>query len=149
MTGGRPADADAHTPAWAADDASAAGAEPARILIVEDDFLVSSTLEAALADAGFDIVGVAASAAEALQLAQTARPRLAIVDIRLLGAVDGIDAAVALREHGVRSIFASAHDDAHTRRRAEAASPLGWISKPYTPARVMALIRTALKSLDD
>jgi DNA-binding NarL/FixJ family response regulator len=138
-------------PAWAKDDAAAADAQAgARILIVEDDFLVSTTLEAALTDAGFVVVGVAASAAEAVRLAQTERPHLAVVDIRLTGEGDGVVAAETMfRELGVRSIFATAHDDADTRKRARQASPLGWVGKPYTPARVIALVRRALAALDE
>ena len=47
---------------------------PRRILVVEDDFLVTNEIEVALSDAGFDIAGVAASADEAVELAESRRP---------------------------------------------------------------------------
>src|SRR5262249_42871937 len=71
---------------FARDDASALDQVPpveARILVVEDDFLVAMEIEAALVDAGFDIVGVVASAEEAVDLAASERPALVVMDIRL------------------------------------------------------------------
>src|ERR1700758_5641835 len=79
--------------------------EPARILIVEDDLLVAAQIETALTEAGFDIVGVAATSEEALELANTDRPDLAIMDIKLAGVRDGIDTAHELfRLHEVRCV---------------------------------------------
>jgi two-component system, response regulator PdtaR len=70
---------------------------------------------------------------------------LAIVDVRLAGHRDGVEAAIELfRGHGIRSIFATAHADPETRRRAQAAAPLGWLAKPYSPERLLPLIRAAL-----
>jgi len=123
-------------------------AESGRILIVEDDYLVATEIEAALADAGFDLAGVAASAEEALQLAAAQRPSLVVMDIRLAGDRDGIDAAIELfREHGIRCIFATAHYDADTRSRAVAAAPLGWLQKPYAVATLLQMVRQALRDL--
>src|SRR3954463_5362591 len=52
-----------------------------RILIVEDEYLVANESEAVLSDAGFEIVGIAVSAAEAVSLARLEKPSLAVVDI--------------------------------------------------------------------
>src|SRR5260370_21893954 len=69
---------------------------PARILVVEDDFLVAAEIEIALSDAGFDVAGVAASADEAVELAQSRRPALVVMDVRLAGQRDGIDSPVEI-----------------------------------------------------
>jgi two-component system, response regulator PdtaR len=116
------------------------------ILIVEDDYLVASDLEAALTDAAFDVVGIAASADEALALASSSSPSVVLMDIRLAGKRDGIDAALELfQAHGIRCVFVSAHSDEEARRRAAPARPLGWIEKPYSVATVVAFI-TRLQS---
>ena len=92
------------------EEISASAPASPRILIVEDDFLVASELVAGLTNAGFDVIGVAMSADEAIAVARSQRPALAIVDVRLAGHRDGVEAAIELfREHGVRSIFATAH----------------------------------------
>jgi len=122
--------------------------EPDRILIVEDDLLIASEMEAALTEPGFEIVGIASTAEEAIELAGSRLPDLAVMDIRLAGDRDGVDAALELfRSHGVRSIFASAYSDRETRRRADPANPLGWLQKPYTTASLTTTVRRAAKEL--
>jgi DNA-binding NarL/FixJ family response regulator len=127
----------------------AAGRGGPRILIVEDDFFVALDLEAGLTDAGMKVVGPARTAEEAVALARAEKPLLAVMDIRLASARDGIDAALDLyRDLGIRSIFASAHADASFRKRAEPASPLGWLQKPYTVDAVVSTVRRAITTLD-
>src|SRR5215471_1773462 len=70
--------------------------EKAPILVVEDDFLVAMQIEAALMEAGFAPTGSAASGEEALAMAASVRPALVLMDIRLAGEMDGVDAALAL-----------------------------------------------------
>jgi two-component system, response regulator PdtaR len=138
-------------PAFAQDSArgSATGfMRPRNILIVEDDFLIAAQLEATLKESGFEIAGIATSAAEALECARAERPLLCVMDIRLSGDRDGIDAALDLfRAHGVRCIFATAHSDNDVRRRAVPAAPLGWLQKPYTMSSLVAMVRQAVKDL--
>ena len=137
---------------FARDDAAARGdkrrATADRILVVEDDFLVAMQMESALTEAGFEIAGVASSGVDAIELALSERPRLAVMDVRLAGQRDGIDTALQLfAEHGIRCIFATAHHDEHARRRAAPAVPLGWLAKPYTMASLVDLVRSALDEL--
>jgi len=118
------------------------------VLVVEDDHIVSMDIEHTLTEAGFAVVGIAASAAQALALARAERPDLALMDIRLLGQRDGIDAAMDIfNETGIRCIFATAHCDAATRDRAQAAQPLGWLSKPFAAVVLVQTVRVALSGL--
>jgi DNA-binding NarL/FixJ family response regulator len=113
-----------------------------RILIVEDDFLIAADARSALAEAGFTVVGVAASAEEAIQIAAARQPALVIMDIRLTGRRDGIELALELfRRQRLRCIFATAHIDEEAKKRAEPAQPLGWLPKPYTSASLVALVQ--------
>src|SRR5262245_36268948 len=122
---------------------------PARILVVEDDFLVAAQIEIALSDAGFDVAGVAASADEAVELAQAQRPALVVMDVRLAGERDGIHAAAEIfRKLGIRCIFATAHQDRHLLERAKPVMPLGWLQKPYSMVSLVNAVRRALKELD-
>src|SRR5260370_34342800 len=65
--------------------------EAARILIVEDDFLAASEIEAVLMEAGYQIAGVANRAEEAVRLAKSEAPVLAIMEIRMVGSADGVE----------------------------------------------------------
>ena len=119
-----------------------------RILIVEDDYLVAMEAEAALVEAGFEAAGIASSAEEAVALAKTERPTLAVMDIRLIGRRDGVDAALDIfRETGVRCVFATAHHTLETRARAAPTDPLGWLPKPYSMDDLVEAIRFALAEL--
>jgi len=119
------------------------------ILLVEDDFLIAMQVEIAFAEAGLELAGIASSAEEAIEMAAAHRPTLAIMDIRLVGRRDGVDAALQLfRDHGIRCIFATAHGDPETSRRAEPARPLGWLQKPYTMTSLIEAVQTAFDELD-
>jgi two-component system, response regulator PdtaR len=128
--------------------ADVANVRTARILIVEDDYLISTAMEAELAAAGFEVVGVATSALEAIRLAIETIPDLVIMDIRLEGSRDGIEAATEIyKACGIRSLFASAYHNPETRRRAEPSVPLGWVPKPYTMSSLVEAVRKALRDL--
>ena len=115
------------------------------ILVVEDDYFVALDLEDGLRDAGLRVLGPAPTAEEAVALARSERPILAVMDIRLAGEKDGIEAALELyHELGIRCIFASAHVEPPYRQRAAAARPLGWIQKPYTIGAVVEAVKKAL-----
>ena len=116
-----------------------------RILIVEDDYFVALEVEHHLTQAGFVVVGIAATAEQALDLAVANKPVLAIMDIRLAGRRDGVDTAIELSSsHGIPSIFATAHCDTQTKKRAELAKPLGWLQKPYSSDSLIALVHEVL-----
>ena len=123
----------------------AVGSNGPRILIVEDDYFVAVDLEYCLQEAGYAVVGLAASAEEAFELAAAKKPVLALMDIRIAGARDGVETAIELQKSfGIPSIFATAHGDAATRKRAEEAQPLGWLQKPYSAAALIEAVRFAL-----
>ncbi len=116
-----------------------------RILVVEDDYFVALDLEGGLREAGMQVLGPVPTAEEALALAKAEHPVLAVMDIRLAGAMDGIEVALTLyREFGIRCIFASAHVEPPYRQRAAAAEPLGWVQKPYTIGALVAAVKKAL-----
>jgi two-component system, response regulator PdtaR len=117
-----------------------------QVLIVEDEFFVALDLETTLTRAGFEIVGVASNAEDAVRLAEALQPSVVIMDIRLAGQRDGIDAAIEIFERfKIRSVFATAHHDPGTIARAERANAAGWLAKPYSPQSVIAAVQAAVK----
>ena len=76
------------------------------------------------------------------------RPALVLMDIRLAGKMDGVEAALMVfQQYGIRCIFATAHHDPDVRRRAAPAEPLGWLQKPYTMPAMLAAVRQGLADL--
>jgi CheY-like chemotaxis protein len=102
-----------------------------RVLVVEDEPMIAWMLEAEIQGLGHEVVGIAATASQALELARATQPDMAIMDIRLADGSDGIEAALRLRDDlGIPSVFVSGNADEATRTRAVAAAPLGFIVKP-------------------
>ena len=117
----------------------------ARILIVENEAITALDLEETLSDAGYFIAGVAASAREALELAQSNPPDLALLDIGIAGPVDGVDLANALQESFVLAhVFLTGHNEPETRARADRTNPLGYIVKPFEDSQLLAGVNIAL-----
>ena len=112
-----------------------------RILIVEDEALIAMVLADSLEDGGHEVVGPAATMAEALALCEAAPPELAVLDVNLRDGSNGVDVARALLERwGVLSIFASAQMMEARRARDIA---LGHIRKPYGAETVLRSVEVA------
>jgi DNA-binding NarL/FixJ family response regulator len=120
-----------------------------RILIVEDNYFVAHQCEDALTQAGHHVVGLVATAEEAIRLALDHRPELVLMDIYLAGNGDGINAAIEIFERaGIRSVFATAYADANTKSLATRARPLGWLAKPFNDQKVVAAVESAIRNLE-
>ncbi len=108
------------------------------ILVAEDEVLIALVLEMTLSLAGHRVVGPVATAEEALQAAEVTRPELALVDVRLSGAYDGVWLAQSLRDcWGVPSLFLSGQT-AQVRAARDVA--LGVLGKPYDPDEVVEAV---------
>lgn len=116
-----------------------------RILIVEDEWLIASTIKMALAERGYEIVGVAVSADEAVHAAMAGQPDLVLMDVQLLGTRDGVDAAIEIREKvDLPCLFVTAFGNASVQERAAPARPAGWLRKPFTDEQLLAAVAAAL-----
>lgn len=122
-------------------------ASKARILIVEDEYLVGMIIEDALLEAGHDVLALVRTGEEAVKEGTKLRPELVLMDIRLAGKMTGIEAAIELRAAGIPCIFASAHTDPGTRLSGEEAKPLGWLAKPFTSSGLSSAVDAALARL--
>jgi len=119
-----------------------------RVLIVEDEWFVSTEIESMLEDAGYAVAGVAAEADEAVRKAAILQPDLIMMDIRLKGPRDGVEAALEIhRRFGLRCLFVSAYTDNGTRERVQTANPLGWLSKPFSARQMVEALEAALRQL--
>jgi len=115
-----------------------------RVLVVEDDAIIGMDIEHRVKKLGYDVCGVADSAAEALDIASRTHPDIALMDIRLRGDVDGIEAARMLRDTlGVPVIFITAYSDMKMRSRALDMEPLGYIVKPLREVELKNTLEAA------
>jgi DNA-binding NarL/FixJ family response regulator len=118
-----------------------------RILIVEDEMFVALDIEAVVIKAGHKVVGFAGTAERAVTMADEMRPDLVLMDIRLPGERDGVDAAIEIRQRfDIPSLIISAYSDAETRARATPARALGFIPKPFDHALLALALNGGMQS---
>ena len=117
-----------------------------RILIVEDEGILATGLQSLLEERGFDVVGLAATGRDAIASAAELWPDLIIMDIKLTGEMDGVEAARHIRERSdVAILYLTAYADETTLSSALGTSPFAYLVKPYEERELLAAIRTALQ----
>jgi diguanylate cyclase (GGDEF)-like protein/PAS domain S-box-containing protein len=120
----------------------------ASILIVEDERIVAKDLQQTLNEMGYNAYAIAASAAEAVAHAESVRPDLVLMDIRIKGQQDGIDVAQILKARfNAGIIFLTAHSDDAIIERVKRSEPDGYLLKPVKAAALRSVIEIALYKL--
>jgi diguanylate cyclase (GGDEF)-like protein/PAS domain S-box-containing protein len=126
---------------------TAISATPARpsILIVEDELILAKDLQRTLIDFGYDAFAIASTAGAALRCADERRPDLVMMDIRIKGPLDGIEAAGLLKKKfSAAVIYLTAHADPTMIDRAKATEPHGYLLKPVSDAELRTTVEMAL-----
>ncbi|WP_317704213.1 response regulator [Methylomarinovum caldicuralii] len=119
-----------------------------KILVVDDDRLILSTLSQGLGKLGYEVME-AANAEEALARVRRQRPDLALVDVRMPG-IDGPALARRLQEEfGIASLFLSAYDDRDAIEAAAAAGGLGYLTKPCNIQDLVPALELAIHRAHD
>jgi two-component system cell cycle sensor histidine kinase/response regulator CckA len=117
----------------------------AKLMIVEDDRIVAMDLRGILQSLGYSVCAVASRGEEAIDKAIQTRPDLVLMDIRLQGDMDGIEAAEQLRAHlDTPVVFLTAYADETTLARAKLTSPLAYVLKPFNDRELHSAIEVAL-----
>jgi two-component system, cell cycle sensor histidine kinase and response regulator CckA len=117
----------------------------ARILIVEDENIVAEDLRTHLGSLGYEVVGVTAYGEKAVTLAETLRPDLVLMDIKLKGSMEGIAAAELIRARcHLPVVYLTAYADDSTLVRACVTEPSGYILKPFEERTLRTAIEMAL-----
>jgi predicted glycosyltransferase/DNA-binding NarL/FixJ family response regulator len=119
-----------------------------RVLIVEDESIVQLHLRMVVQELGYSVSGVAATAAEAIRSADSETPHLVLMDIRLPGGTDGIEAARELRARyeDLAVVFLTAYGDDETVARAQEVGAEGFIVKPFNTSQLRATLSTAFRA---
>ncbi|MHB1307515.1 MAG: response regulator [Limisphaerales bacterium] len=118
---------------------------PANILIAEDDGVVATHLSQVLQDMGYRIAAMVATGEDAVTQARHLRPDLALMDIRLRGAMSGIEAAREIyQELDIPVVYLTAYADEELVGRAKTTEPYAYLTKPVRDQELRASIEIAL-----
>jgi putative two-component system response regulator len=119
--------------------------EKASVLVVEDEAVVAMDIEAALQDMDYEVIGTASTGEEAIAKALESRPDVVLMDIRLRGEMDGIEAAGRIRAAApIPVIYLTAFADNELIARAKVTEPFGYILKPFEARELRSNIEMAL-----
>jgi DNA-binding response OmpR family regulator len=127
-------------------NAESSSAGGPRALIVEDEILIAEELKERLSRLGFAIIAAVDNAEEGIAIATREHPDLVVMDIRLKGEKDGIQAAREIRRLvDVPIVYLTAHSDRQTVERAKTTEYDGFILKPFQGQELQATIEVAMK----
>jgi CheY-like chemotaxis protein len=116
-----------------------------KILVVEDENVIAADLAGQLLQLGYDVPAIAASGEEAIRRAAELRPDLVLMDIKLRGKMDGLEAAEQILARSVVPvIYLTAFSDWATLARARASAPLAYLLKPIDPTHLRSVVEFAL-----
>ncbi len=117
----------------------------ARILIIEDDELIAIMLVGLIRQLGHEPLDPVAYGGEVVKRVGESKPDLLLVDIRLKGEMDGIDAVIEVKkEYSIPFVYITGNSDKHTYERAMSTSPVEYINKPFLEKECEAAINKAL-----
>lgn len=119
------------------------------ILIVEDEPLITATIETALQKQGYKVIGDADSFKSAIQEIESHIPDLVLLDIQLEGERDGIILAAELDKRQIPYLFLTSQTDPATIDRIKEVNPAGFIAKPFTEAGLRSNIELAWHQLQE
>lgn len=115
------------------------------IMIVEDEQLTLMKLESSLEELGHRTVATFDTGEQAVSEVGEVEPDVILMDIRLSGSLDGIEAAKQILEtHSVPVIYVTAHSDEETLRKAQVTRPRGYLVKPFSDVELEEALTTAV-----
>ncbi len=117
----------------------------AKLLIVENEAIVALNIQKRLEGLGYSIVAKVSSGEKAIDAAIETKPDLVLMDIKLEGKVDGIEAAAQIRNRfQIPVVYLTAYTNDETLNRAKLTEPYGYILKPFEARDLATTIEIAL-----
>lgn len=117
----------------------------ARILIVEDEQIVAEDLREVLERNQYTVLDSVPSGPEAIESAGRCTPDIILMDIHLIGDMNGIETAQRIHEHSdIPIIYLTSFSTEGDLENAKLTDPYGYITKPFDPQTIVTTIEIAL-----
>lgn len=117
-----------------------------KVLIVEDENIVAMDLSRRLGKLSYHVIGMASNGKRALELVESKRPDIILMDIHIKGNRDGIEVADEINElYQIPIIFLTAYSEDSTLARARKTRPYGYLLKPFSERELHVAIQVALE----
>jgi two-component system, response regulator PdtaR len=116
-----------------------------KILVVDDEAIITMQLEERLSAMGYTVSGMASSGEDAIEKARLLTPDLVLMDIVMPGNLNGIEAAKTITgELDIPVVFVTSYADDAIIEKAKQVRPYGYIVKPFNELEIKAAIEVAL-----
>lgn len=120
-----------------------------RVLVADDEAMIRMGLRAMLKDAGHEVVGTATNGRDAIALAQTAKPDVVILDIKM-PEMDGLEAAQRIMaEQPTAIVMLTAYSQRELVERANAAAVFAYLVKPVKEELLAPTLELARARFDE
>ena len=127
-----------------AQDQAETGRKAIRAVVVEDEALIRLDIVETLEDAGYEVVGQAATGEEAIEKANEFEPDLIVMDVKMPG-MDGITAAERiLEDRRCAVVMLTAFSQSELVERARDAGAMAYVVKPFTPSDLIPAVEIAI-----
>ena len=121
--------------------------EKYKVLIIEDELIIAEDIKDILEHASYEVIGMAASGKEAIELLSEVMPDILLVDVSIKGNMDGIQLANVIREqYNLPFIYITSYTNKSVLERAKLTKPYGYIVKPYKEQDVLIAVELALSN---
>ncbi|MCX8672195.1 response regulator [Bifidobacterium sp. B4001] len=118
------------------------------VVVAEDEALIRLDTVEALEDAGYDVVGQAASGQEAIDLTRELRPDVVVMDVKMPG-TDGITAATEIgKENLAPVVMLTAFSQQNLVEKAADAGAMAYVVKPFAPEKLLPALEVAISRFD-
>lgn len=119
--------------------------EATKFLLVEDEIIVAKDIKNSLENVGYTVTGIADSGELAIEKAALTQPNLVLMDIRLKGDMDGVQAAQEVwNRFNITVVYLTANSDKSTLQRAKATAPFGYVAKPFKEKELHTAVEIAV-----
>ena len=117
----------------------------ANILVVEDESIIAIDIRNRVLNLGYGVSGAAATGEDAVAKAEELLPDLVLMDIKLQGEMDGVEAASRIRlDLDIPVVYLTAYANTSTLERAKFTEPFGYLVKPFDDTELKAALEIAL-----
>ena len=119
--------------------------EPAKILIVEDEYIIANDMQTILEDMGYEVCDLVSSGEQAIEKVEELRPDVVLMDIMLKGKMDGIETANHIKlNYNIPVVYITAYADDKILKKAMITEPFGYLIKPFKDQELRLNIEMAL-----
>jgi diguanylate cyclase (GGDEF)-like protein len=116
------------------------------VLVVEDDVTIAEDVCRTLRKLGYGVFEPIVAGDAALRMAESTRPSLVLMDVRLAGEMDGVQVAQVLRERmEIPVVFLTEQAEPSPWSRAMTAQPFGYLLKPFSERELALVVEVALQ----